>query len=662
NVEDTSSKAMVAIDGAGFDWSYMADDEAPINMAFMAFLDSEREDQGYFNSGCSRHMTGNISYITDFKEFDGGYVAFGGGAKVGKITSKGKIITGNLDFKDVYFVKELQFNLFSVSQMCDKKNNVLFTDIECFVLSPDFKLADESHVLLKVHRKNNMYSVDMKNIVPKKDLTCLIRVLVVKPHFKTLYELFKGITPALSFMRPFGFHVTILNTLDHLGKFDGKSDEGFFFGYSTTSKTFRVYNTRTRKVEKNLQIKFLENKPIIAGKRASFDAGQSSMETRPCQDYILMPLLNDGSLFDSSSKDSDGENKHNNGPSTESKIDNQQRPNSKNNTKDVNIVGPSINTASSNINNASPTVNTVRQSDDFFGADNDMRSLDEVEPMLLLWDSLFIRWTLRVIFLYGRIEEEVYVCQPLGFEDLDYPDKFYKVEKALYGLHQAPRACQDKYIDEILRKFKYTDVKPANTLMDKEKALLKDSDGDDVDVYLYMSMIMSLMHLTSSRPDIMLAICTCAKFQCKKLTVIATSTTKAEYVATASYCGQVLWIQNQLLDYRIMSPKATSQAAIERLITQRVNAALEAERARQVNVWGQRSNDNEVGGPSEYAEERKFKFATATLQGRALTWWNSQVATKGLEAANRITWTEMKKLMTEKFCPAEEIQRMEHEL
>ncbi|GJZ84325.1 putative ribonuclease H-like domain-containing protein [Tanacetum coccineum] len=133
----------------------------------------QKEEQGYFNSGYSRHMTGNMSYLSDFKEFDGGYVTFKGGVRGGKITGKGTLKTGKLDFKDVYFVKELQFNLFSVSQMCDKKNSVLFTDTACFVLSPDFKLPDESQVLLKVPRKN-MYSVDMKNIVPKESLTCLV--------------------------------------------------------------------------------------------------------------------------------------------------------------------------------------------------------------------------------------------------------------------------------------------------------------------------------------------------------------------------------------------------------------------------------------------------------------------------------------------------------
>ncbi|GJZ99761.1 ribonuclease H-like domain-containing protein, partial [Tanacetum coccineum] len=134
----------------------------------------QKEDQGYVDSRCSRHMTSNMSYLLDSKEVDRGYVTFGGGARGGRIAGKGTLKTGKLDFEDVYFVKELQFNLFSVSHMCDKKNNVLFTDTACFAMSPDFKLPDESQVLLKVPRKNNMYNVDMKNIVPKESLTCLV--------------------------------------------------------------------------------------------------------------------------------------------------------------------------------------------------------------------------------------------------------------------------------------------------------------------------------------------------------------------------------------------------------------------------------------------------------------------------------------------------------
>ncbi|GJT00516.1 hypothetical protein Tco_0821685 [Tanacetum coccineum] len=131
------------------------------------------QDQGVIDSGCSRHMTGNMSYLTNYEEIDGGYVAFGGNPKGGKIIGKCTIKTGNLDFENVYFVRELKFNLFSVSQMCDKKNSVLFNDTECIVLSPNFKLIDEIQVLLRVPRKNNMYSVDLKNIVPKGGLTCL---------------------------------------------------------------------------------------------------------------------------------------------------------------------------------------------------------------------------------------------------------------------------------------------------------------------------------------------------------------------------------------------------------------------------------------------------------------------------------------------------------
>ncbi|GKF35909.1 putative ribonuclease H-like domain-containing protein, partial [Tanacetum coccineum] len=129
-------------------------------------------------------------------------------------------------------------------------------------------------------------------------------------------------------------------------------------------------------------------------------------------------------------------------------------------------------------------------------------------------------------------DEEVYVCQSPGFKDLEFPDRVYKVEKALYGLHQAPRAwfetlstylldngfqrglqvtpkydgifiSQDKYVDEILKKFGFSTVKTASTPMETSNPLLKDAEGEDVDVHLYRSMIGSLMYLISSSPDIM---------------------------------------------------------------------------------------------------------------------------------------------------------------
>ncbi|GJX99449.1 putative ribonuclease H-like domain-containing protein [Tanacetum coccineum] len=224
-------------------------------------------------------------------------------------------------------------------------------------------------------------------------------------------------------------------------------------------------------------------------------------------------------------------------------------------------------------------------------------------------------------FLYGKIEEEVYVCQPPWFEDPEFPDRVYKVEKALYGLHQAPRAwnemctefekimhkkfqmssmgeltfflglqvtqkddgifiSQDKYVDEILKKFGFLTVKTTSTPMETSKPLLKDAEAEDVDVNLYRSMIGSLMYLKALRPDIMFADSPfhleaytdsdyagasldkksttggcqflgsrLISWQWKKQTIVSNSTTEVEYVAAASCCRQVLWIQNQMLDY-----------------------------------------------------------------------------------------------------------------
>ncbi|GKF84383.1 retrovirus-related pol polyprotein from transposon TNT 1-94 [Tanacetum coccineum] len=125
------------------------------------------------------------------------------------------------------------------------------------------------------------------------------RVLVIKPHNKTPYELFLGRKLALGFMRPFRSPVIILNTIDHLGKFNGKADEGFCVRYSNNSKAFRVFNSRTRIVKENLHIQFSENTPNIAkrnqsngnaGTKACDDAGKSRTETIPGKDYILLPL------------------------------------------------------------------------------------------------------------------------------------------------------------------------------------------------------------------------------------------------------------------------------------------------------------------------------------------------------------------------------------
>ncbi|GJY47659.1 putative ribonuclease H-like domain-containing protein [Tanacetum coccineum] len=204
--------------------------------------------------------------------------------------------------------------------------------------------------------------------------------------------------------------------------------------------------------------------------------------------------------------------------------------------------------------------------------------------------------------LYGTIKEEVYVCQPPGFEDPQFPDKVYKVyvddiifgstKKSLCDEFEVQHKedvifiSQDKYVAKILKKFDFATVKTTSTLIKTNKALVKDEEAKAIDVHLYRSMIGSLMYLTASRPDIMFVVYACARdspfdleafsdsdyarasldrkstiggcqflgkrlisWQCKKQTIVTNSTTKAEYVAAANCCGQVLWIQNQMLDY-----------------------------------------------------------------------------------------------------------------
>ncbi|GJW92044.1 putative ribonuclease H-like domain-containing protein [Tanacetum coccineum] len=175
----------------------------------------------------------------------------------------------------------------------------------------------------------------------------LNRVLVTKPQNKTPYELITGKIPIISYIRPFGCHVTILNTIDHLGKFEEKSDEGFLVGYSLNSKAFRVYNLQTKRVEENLHIKFLENKPNVIGKgpnwlfdldyltdsmdyqpvtaenkanktvglkeanhsagtQDNINAGNSKMEAEPAQEYFVVPLWSSYTLTVKSSKAKNG--------------------------------------------------------------------------------------------------------------------------------------------------------------------------------------------------------------------------------------------------------------------------------------------------------------------------------------------------------------------
>nr|GFA02208.1 ribonuclease H-like domain-containing protein [Tanacetum cinerariifolium] len=336
-----------------------------------------------------------------------------------KITGKGKIKTGKLDFDDVYFVKELKFNLFDVSQMCDKKNCILFTDTECLVLSSDFKLPDASQVLLRVPRENNMYNVNLKNIIPSGDLTCLFEKATLDE-----YNLWH-------------------RRLGHVN--------------------FKTINKLT-----------INYHPVIAENQSNTHAGFQNTEKvgeEGTQTYVLFPVLSDGfTNSHNNNKDAHADGKEHDDDIQKSVSPDINSSSSDdvgaeadiNNLESIISVSPIPTTkihkdrlTSQIIGDLSLTTQTrsmARAVRDQGGISHMFNEdfhtcmfacfLSQEEPKRVhqaLKDPMY-QMDVKSAFLYGTIKEEVYVCQPPGFEDPKNPDKVYKVVKALYGLHQAPRA------------------------------------------------------------------------------------------------------------------------------------------------------------------------------------------------------------------------------
>ncbi|GJY99688.1 putative ribonuclease H-like domain-containing protein [Tanacetum coccineum] len=544
----------------------------------------------------------------------------------------------------------------------------------------------------------------------------LNRVLVIKPHNKTPYELIHGRTPLIDFMKPFRCPVTILNIRDHLGKFDGKADGGFFVGYSVVSKVMRVFNKRIMIVEETLNIRFLKNTPNVTGNgpdwlfdvdsltismnyvsavagnqtngiartRDNIITGQAEKKVEPEQEYILIPICTTDLLISQDPKvnEEDAEEKpteidENRASDKDGKDDQATRSEFERLLQqEKHIVHPnitnSINTASTPVSAAGPSftnddlsspVNAAEASNAFeehlfkkadlnnlettmnaspipttridkdYPKDQiigDFNSAIQIKRMTKISDEHVMKvWTLvnlpngkraietkwvfrnkkdergivvrnkarlvaqgytqeeeinyhevfapvarieairlflayasfmgfivyqmdvKSAFLYGTIDEEVYVCQPPGFEDPQFPDKVYKVyvDDIIFGstkkslcdefeglMHKRFQMSsmgelsfflwlqvqqkkdgifisQDKYMADILKKFDFATMKTTSTPMEPNKALIKDGEADSVDVYLYRSMIGSLMYLTASRPNIMFVVCACAWFQ-----------------------------------------------------------------------------------------------------------------------------------------------------
>nr|GEV47360.1 putative reverse transcriptase domain-containing protein [Tanacetum cinerariifolium] len=457
----------------------------------------EYKEKGVIDSGCSMHMTENKCYLTDYEDYNGGFVSFGYGK--GRIFGKGKIKTGTLDFDDVYFSAA--------------------NDGDCFVIK----------IVLALGNQPNDNAGIKENLYVDADVT-----------------------------------------------FDVKENENdVYVSTNASNKTDNKKHYEKAKRDDKRKIP-IDSPTGVRDLRAELEEFSSNSTNRV--NAFSAPV-------------------------------NAARPNPTNNSNSFNTASPSVNAVSLHfrITKKSSFVDHSKYPDDpdmpeledivysdteeDVGVEADLSNLEtniSVSPILTtrvhkdhlvtqiignLTSAPQIRSMTGMVkeqdgcqsaFLYETIIEEVYVCQPLGFKDPDYLDKVYKVVKELYGLHQAHRACQDKYVAEILRKFGFTYVKSASTPIKTENPLLKDPDGDDVDVHIYRCL-KGMPHLglwyPKDSPFNLVAYldsdyagasldrkstiggcqflgCRLISWQCKKQTVVATSSTKAEYVAAASCCAQ----------------------------------------------------------------------------------------------------------------------------
>nr|GEY94125.1 hypothetical protein [Tanacetum cinerariifolium] len=672
--------------------------------------------KGIVDSGCSRHMTGNKAYLVEYQDFNGGHVAF-------------------REFKNNDIIK-----------FCALKG-IKREYSDARTLQQNRVAERKNMTLIEAARTMQADSFLPKTFwVEAVSTACYVlnRVLVTKPQNRTPYELITVKIPIISYIRPFRCHVTTLNTIDHLGKFEEKSDEGFLVGYSLNIKAFMVYNLETKRVEENLHINFLENTPNVTGKVHTWlfdlDYLTNSMNHQPVTaENIANKTAGPKEANNSTAKNGDQKlnrdtgSKKNKEPVDQDdqaflevleKLKRQEKETddaAKNlrktfaqGTKDlllqaggagstnyVNTASTPVNTASTLVNTASPLRN-ISSLEDIYEVPNDgifisasyddegavanftnLESTMNVSLIPNLGYTLFIlqlkfleiqtqqfrqgakqeegidydevfapvarieaihiflafasyigfivyQMDVKSAFLYGKIDEKVYVSQPTGFIDHKFLKKVYKVVKALYGLHQAPRAwyatlstflvqsgyirglidktlfikkdnkdiilvkqkedgifiSQDKYVAEILKKFDLMSVKTASTSIETKKPLVKDAEATDVTPKtLHLHVVKRIFRYLKRQPKLGLWYPRESAFdleaysdseyaganldrksttggfqflgrrlvswQCKKQTIVATSTIEAEYVAAASCCGQVLWTRIKYFSSRI---------------------------------------------------------------------------------------------------------------
>ncbi|GJW71178.1 ribonuclease H-like domain-containing protein, partial [Tanacetum coccineum] len=524
------NKEVLAIDGVGFDWSDMAEEQVQTNMALMVFSDSKLPDEsqillkiprkdnmysfdmknivpkesltclcmakGYINE--SMPSIGCLVHIENFKKH------------------KQTCYKDNLDETSEIlknFIKEIE-------NLVDKKVKIIRSDngtkfknkvMDDFCrekgIKREYSVARTPQQNGVAERRNRTLIEAARTMLADSKLpttfwaeavstACYVqnRVLVVKPHNKTPYEIFRGFKLALSFMRPFRCHVIILNTLDNLGKFDGKSDEGFFVGYSLSSKAFRVYNTRTRRVEENLHIGFLENKPMIEGNGPKWLFDIDSLT----QSMNYVPVA--AGTITNESAGTQGE--LNAGTSTQKEDIIKLNPQALLKLYLIHLGWKQYrknfcNSNSKRLENLWICLmgrGPLEQKGQEEGIDYE----EVFAPVVYVDDIIFDYTNKKLCTGFEKLMKDKLQMSSMGELTFFLGLQVQQKEDGIF-------ISQDKYVAKILKKFNNSDVNSASTPVNLEKPLVKDGDAIDVDVHLYISMIGSLMYLNASRPDIMFA-------------------------------------------------------------------------------------------------------------------------------------------------------------
>nr|GEW24603.1 retrovirus-related Pol polyprotein from transposon TNT 1-94 [Tanacetum cinerariifolium] len=583
------------------------------------------DTQGRLN-GFSRYMTGNLSNLSDYEPYDGGYVSFG--QEGCKITGKGTIKTdeselwhkrlGHLNFKTMN--RLVRHNL--VKGLPSKCFDNEHTFVAC-LKGKQHKASCKTKLVHSMTKPLHTLHMDLFGPTSAEavNTACYVqnRVLVNMSQNKTPYELFNGRTPAIGFLKLFGCHVMILNTLDHLGKFKAKGDEGYFIGYSMSSKAFRVFNKRTNRVEENLHVDFLENKLIKKGAGPNWlfdiDTLTNSMN------YVPVVSVGTNSTNFSGTKDAASQDVKKDVSSLryiallnwfheahlESSTSNSQdacKADAPESSGNSNPTPTSTNPPVDQMETL--TVETPIPTFFLFSCFLSQEEPKKISDALKDPRPIGTKWVLKnkkdergiVIKNKARL-----VAQGHTQEDgIDYEEVFapvVRIEAIRLFLAYAFFMGFTVYQMDVNSAFLYGTI--------DEEVYGKDRTGKDVDLHLYRSMIGSLMYLTASSPDIVFAVCACARhqvtpkechlhavkkifkylkghpklgvwypkdspfdllaysdsdyggatqdrksttggcqflgrrlisWQCKKQTIVATSTTEAEYVAAASGYGQ----------------------------------------------------------------------------------------------------------------------------